>query len=196
MEAWLEARRRALERLREHSRLGLVDRDIEGLLFEVNEAGERLFTASSCSGRVVVFLGRDLFDKRGAGMLWLTHEVEGCLGGLCSAALEASAHAGGGIVAWASLHPPIVQVHARDEAVAREVVECAWGSGFARAGVWWSRGGWPVVEASGRDKVHVVLPAPCDALARLCDALSRLKPRVYRFLECLKRVNSGGGRGV
>lgn len=191
-EEWERARRAALERLEVHSRLGLVDPDIEDLLFRVNGAGSRLFTTSSCSGRVAVFLGRDLFDKRGAGMLWVTHDTGECKRLACGAAAEAAALSGGGLVAWASLHPPIVQVAARDEKAAREVISCAWTSGFARAGAWWSREGWMVVEASGRDKLHVVLPAPCEAVHLLCGALARLKPRVYSFLECLKAVNEGG----
>lgn len=188
---WGEARRAALRRLEEHAAAGLVDGDIVDMLFRVNRAGEGLFTSSSCSGRVVVFLGRDLFDKRGAGMLWVTHDPGECRRGVCGAAAEASSAATLEVRAWASLHPPIVQVHARDLEVARRILECAWKSGFARAGMWWSRGGWPVVEASGRDKLHVLLPASCEALLSLCSTLERLKPRVYSFLECLESVNGG-----
>ncbi len=186
---WVEARRHALKRLKEHASAGLVDGDIVDLLFRVNAAGSSLYTSSSCSGRVVVFIGRDFFDKRGAGMLWVTHDPAECRRTLCGAAAEAASAATVDVRAWASLHPPIVQVHARDFGVARRVVECAWSSGFARAGLWWSRGGWPVVEASGRDKLHVLLPAPCDSLLSLCEVLDRLKPRVYSFLECLEAVN-------
>ncbi len=186
---WVEARRQALSRLKAHAAAGLVDGDIVGLLFRVNSAGSSIYTSSSCSGRVVVFLGRDFFDKKGAEMLWVTHNPAECRRALCGAAAEAASVATIETKAWASLHPPIVQVHARDLEVARRVVECAWSSGFARAGLWWSRGGWPVVEASGRDKLHVLLPAPCEGLLSLCEALERLKPRVYSFLECLEAVN-------
>ncbi|GAB6148103.1 tRNA-wybutosine modification methyltransferase TYW3 [Stetteria hydrogenophila] len=190
---WIEARSRALERLEEHSAAGLVDGDIEELLFRVNRAGSLLFTSSSCSGRVAVFIGRDLFDKRGAGMLWVTHDPAECRRGVCGAAAEAEAAALPGVLAWVSLQPPILQVHARSLEVAGRVLECAWRSGFARAGMWWSRGGWPVVEAAGRDKLHVLLPAECGALLSLCEALARLKPRIYSLLECLEGVNGGGG---
>ena len=139
-----------------------------------------------------MFLGRDLFDKRGSGMLWVTHDPGECRRLACGAASEAAALSGGGLVAWASLHPPIVQVAARDEETARGVLSCAWASGFARTGAWWSREGWMIVEASGRDKLHLLLPAPCEAVGLLCDALARLKPRVYSFLACLEELNAGG----
>ena len=186
---WGEARRRALKRLYDHMALGLVDGDIAAMLVRVNEAGHALFTSSSCSGRVVVFSGADFTDKRGASMWWSTHDPLECFREVCFRSELASKSTTGGIVSWVSLQPPIIQAQARTLEVAGKVLDCALESGFARAGMRIARGGWFIVEASVRDKVHVVLPARCDVLLRLCDLLSRYKVRVYRMLECLERVN-------
>ncbi len=163
------------------------------MLARVNAAGDRVFTSSSCSGRVAVFVGPDFFDKRGSAMVWHTHDPRECRSSLCSAAEIYSLLAYSGRVAWASLQPPVIQLYARDEAAARDALRCAKDSGFARAGAWWSGEGWLVVEAAVRDKIHVALPAPCSLLSRLCEALERYKARVYRLLECLESVN---GRGL
>ena len=186
---WSEARKHALKRLYDHIALGLVDEDIAVMLVKVNEAGEAVFTSSSCSGRVAVFSGSDFMDKRGASVWWLTHDPRECFRDLCFRSELASKSIMGGLVAWASLQPPIIQAQARTLEVAGKVLDCALQSGFARAGMRIARGGWFIVEASVRDKVHVVLPARCEALLRLCDLLSRYKVRVYRMLECLEKVN-------
>ena len=193
---WSDARKRALKRLYDHMAMGLVDEDIAAMLVRVNEAGNAIFTSSSCSGRIAVFLGHDFMDKHGTYIWWSTHDPRECFSETCFRAETASKITTEGLIAWVSLQAPIIQAQAKTLEVAGKVLDCALKSGFARAGMRIARGGWFIVEASVRDKVHIVLPVPCNVVLQLCSLLSRYKERVYRMLECLEKVNREASPGL
>lgn len=181
---WARARERALDRLRDHARRGLVDEDIVGFLFELNESKECLFTTSSCSGRVAILEGEDFFNKAGARMLAVWHDPEECRAGIrryCSGTPSKG-------VRWASLQPPILHIVAASEEVARKAASCGDRAGFSRACYKPYRAGGYIVELAGSDKLHLTLPAPCRLLESLCNVLERYKERLRRLEACLLGV--------
>lgn len=181
---WERARREALDRLEEHSRRGLVDYDIEGFLHEFNRKGDCVFTTSSCSGRVVVITGRDVFDKRGSSIIASSHDPIECRE-IVGGARDPSASGG---LTWVSLQPPILHVAARSQEVAERIVSCAVQAGFARAGYKRMRPCGYHVEVAAYDKVHVFLPAPQHVLESLCTILSRYKEKLERLESCLLQL--------
>ncbi len=184
MDEWRKARERALGRLREHASKGLVDHDIVEFLLEFN-VKPCLFTTSSCSGRVAIIEGSDPFDKKGARLVEVWHDP-----GECRARIReyCGYRPREDRIAWASLQPPILHVAAVDERVARDLVACGGRAGFARACYKPYRAGGYIVELAGQDKTHVILPAPCGLLERLCDILEEYKGKLGRLEECLLTV--------
>jgi len=181
--SWMEKKREAMKRLEEHLKLGLVDPDIVDMLIKLNRF-PCIYTTSSCSGRVVVLEAENLMDKRGSNKLWVEHDPERCrnLCGVVERILEGRGL--GEKLVWASLQPPVLHLYAWSEQVAINVVRCARESGFARA-CYRREDRWYFVEVSVHDKVHVVLPAPCSSLEKLCVILARYKERLRRFENCL-----------
>ena len=186
---WEKDRRRALSRLREHLEKGLVDEDIAGFLAELNEAAEAFYTTSSCSGRVAVLEGEDLFSKKGARILVAWHDPGKCRTGITG---YCDYKPSGVSIAWVSLQPPILHVAARDEETARAIVRCAESAGFIRACYKARKPCGYHVEVAGHDKLHVILPAPCSLLRQACNVLERYKERLRRLEECLLRLARGG----
>jgi len=178
--SWDYERRRALERLYEHASAGRVDPDILQELIELNARKDCIYTTSSCSGRVVHIRGRDPFDKRGSELLWLTHSPSECRATVCARKQPST----GRTLSWLSLQPPIIHLRARSSEVADRVVACARSAGFARA-CYRFEGGAYTVEVAAHDKVHLLLPAPCEVAVLLCGQLERYKARLRRLFECL-----------
>lgn len=186
---WLNSRSYSLTRLREHYRRGLIDPDIADWLIGFNEGYKRVFTTSSCSGRVVLFKGSSILDKRGAQAHAIYHDPEECRNSICREAefLSSRATRGDGIL-WASLQPPIIQLATCELGIAWRILECAHSSGFIRSGVRRSRKHGFIVEIRAYDKLHVILPAPCETLRSLCDVLAEYKARLASLMGCLSKL--------
>jgi len=176
---WARSRASALARLEAHAREGRVDEDIVEFLFQLNRK-PCLFTTSSCSGRLALLEGEDFFDKAGARIVESWHDP-----GECRRRVREYCGVGAGRRVWASLQPPILHVVVEGEDVARRVAACGERAGFSRACYKPYRAGGYLVELAGSDKLHVVLPAPCEVLEGLCRVLERWKERLARLEECL-----------
>ncbi len=184
--AWLNSRSYSIARLREHYQKGLIDPDIADWLISFNDRCRNIFTTSSCSGRVVLFEGSSLLDKRGALAYVIYHDPKECHNSICrEAELLSSRTIRGDRILWASLQPPIIQLATCELGVAWRILECAHSSGFIRSGVRRSRKHGFIAEIRAYDKLHVLLPAPCEILRSLCDVLAEYKTRLASLTECL-----------
>lgn len=178
---WAAKRSKALHMFYTHLNQGLVDADIAEFLVEINSKTERMFTTSSCSGRVVILAGRDPLDKRGSTIEWVTHNPRECRESLCSDIRRITLRE----MSWLSLQPPIMHFYAYDEDTALTIVGCGRSAGFTRS-CYRREGDYYFVEVAAHDKTHVILPAPCDIIIRLCDILEKYKERLKTFIACIK----------
>ena len=186
LDAWFNSRSYSLARLRDHYQKGLVDPDIVDWLISFNDKCKNIFTTSSCSGRVVLFEGSSLLDKRGALAYVVYHDPKECHNSICrEAELLSSRAIRRDRILWASLQPPIIQLATCELGVAWRILECAHSSGFIRSGVRRSRRHGFIAEIRAYDKLHVLLPAPCEILRSLCDVLAEYKTRLASLTKCL-----------
>lgn len=181
---WSKNREETLERLREHTQKGLVDYDIKEFLYKFNSIGDCIYTTSSCSGRVVVLTGEDIFSKRYAKIVEAWHDPEECKRKITN---YYNYNTSTGIT-WISLQPPILHIAAKDMELAEEIVSCAVTSGFIRAGYKKMKPCGYHVEIAAHDKLHVILPAPISILRSLCEILSRYKEKLQRLEDCLLSI--------
>ncbi|MCE4627892.1 MAG: hypothetical protein F7C34_01910 [Desulfurococcales archaeon] len=191
MKNWLTARRIAVERLREHARKGLVDRDILGFLLEFNEKHHCAFTTSSCSGRLAVIEGPSIFDKRGARILAQTHDPSDCEPLLKAVRGEPSP----GAVRWLSLQPPILHFAALTLDTAQRIASIADQSGFNRSCYKKYRPGGFHVEVAASDKLTILKPEPGD-VELACRALAVYKGRLERLTRRLLEEDICGARSA
>ena len=183
MNGWLDARRRALERLAVHLERGLVDNDIADFLVELNRRHPCIFTTSSCSGRLALIEGPNLFDKRRARIIAVWHDPEKCRAE-APRLLEELSGPPRGMLRWLSLQPPILHISASTSRAAEGIVACAKGSGFRRACYHRYRAGGYHVEVSVHDKLAVVNPSPGHA-EDACRVLEEYKRRLRNLEDCL-----------
>ncbi len=180
---WERARERALSRLREHVERGLVDKDIVDFLISFNNIYDKVFTTSSCSGRVAVISGLNVFDKRGAVLHSVFHDPEECRSNILQALSNAVKEAAGRIV-WISLQPPIIHFASRDEETAHQIVSKAEAAGFNRACYRRYRVGGYHVEVAVSDKLHILNPTPQHA-QEACNILAKYKERLRKLISLL-----------
>ena len=176
-----QVKARYLERLLVDARRGAVDSDILDWLFKVNDA-RCLATTSSCSGRVAILYGDSLTDKAGSRILEVWHNPGECRRRICRIVPD------GMYTWWSSLQPPIVHFLADSLEAAEEVLKCGDRAGFSKLGYRLHRTGYYHVEAGGGDKLHIILPAPCNILLSQCNMLQLYKERLEKFMECLLGV--------
>ena len=191
MKDWLNARRRALERLRDHARKGLVDEDILEFLLEFNEKHGCAFTTSSCSGRIAVIEGADIFDKRAARIVSETHDPSTCEQLL--AAIEEEPREGA--IRWLSLQPPILHFAVLTLDAAQRIVSLAEESGFNRNCYKRYRPGGFHVEVAASDKLTILRPRPGD-VAMACRVLAVYKERLYKLARMLLEEDICGARSA
>jgi tRNA(Phe) wybutosine-synthesizing methylase Tyw3 len=190
---WERSRARAVDRLIKDLKEGKVDSDIAEWLYAFNLKHKDVYTISSCSGRVVVFYGKNLFSKREAKSLCECHYPERCRRYLCPTTLELSSLVKNvkDIISWVSLQPPIIHFAVKNFELAEKVLECAIKSGFAHSGFRRYRNQGYIVEVRAYDKLHLVLPADCDKVLLFCEILKKYKKRLSRFLECINNRLQG-----
>ena len=178
--SWARARERALNRLRQHLDLGLVDEDIRGFLERLNQENPCLFTTSSCSGRLVVLEGPSLFDKRRARIAAQTHDPSRCEH-LLREALQPPAR---DRLRWVSLQPPILHIATATLEVAERIAREAERAGFSRACYKRYRHGGFHVEIAASDKLHIINPTPSQ-IQEACRALDAYKRKLEKLASNL-----------
>ncbi len=180
-----KSREQALRRLISDLKDGKVDSEISDWLYNFNLKREDVYTSSSCSGRVTVMYGNELFSKADSRMVCSCHYPENCRKYLCQYAAEVSSLIGkGSFKSWVSLQPPIIHFITTNTDVVKRIVSCAVSSGFVHSCYRETKKGY-VVEVRAYDKLHVILPTSCENLLLLCEMLEKYKVRLKKFLNCI-----------
>ncbi len=183
---WLVARRRAVGRLLDHASRGLVDNDIKDFLITLNIGRECLFTTSSCSGRIAVIEGEDIFNKKNARILAAWHDPSECMRHVCHT-LEESSPKNSREMVWVSLQPPILHIATHSLETAKKVIACGDRAGFNRACMRPYKPGGYHIELAVSDKL-TILGGDCRLARRACVILAYYKDRLRRLQDCLLEI--------
>ena len=182
---WVNARVRALSRLKDHMIKGLVDSDLIDFLSEINTR-ECLFTTSSCSGRVAIISGKNIFNKKNSKIIKTWHDPNKCLKEICDT-LKNNHEKELENLTWISLQPPILHIVVANEKTAEAITKCGDAAGFNRACYKKYRAGGFHVELAVSDKLTII-GGSCREALEACRTLSIYKERLINLENCLINI--------
>ncbi len=126
---WEELRKKAIERIYHDREIGYLDPDIWDFLMAFYNYSEKIFTQSSCSGRVTIVDAEVPWDRKNSSVVYKNHM------GISLEDLKDIISKGQVSRLWLIVQGPIVHVYAKDMDTAWNVLQIARNAGFKHSGI-------------------------------------------------------------